>query len=275
MAALNFDSIGEELKNIQSVIVAFPIQPRFDALAASLALYLSLKETGKRVVPVSMLNPTVGQAVLVGINKIKQELAGQNLQISFDYLQDSIEKVSYNIEDKKFNLIVQTKSGFAPLDPKSVSYSQSGVSADLVITVGAKTLNELGEIYQKNQEAFGKKPIINLDNQTDNRNFGKINLVDQQMTLSEMVLNLIMTNKWPMNEDIAKNLFLGIRQATENFSKGVTAETFEAAAICLRNGVRIEEEKRVTEEKKEVKNIIQEVPPDWLAPKIFQSSAKV
>lgn len=269
MTTLNFKTVDEELKNAQAIIITFPAQPSFDALAAALALYLSLKEAGRRVTLASALMPNVGQAVLVGINKIRQELEGQNLIISFDYLEDSIEKVSYNIEGRKFNLVVQTKSGLPTLDPKSVTYNQSGASGDLIISVGAKTLNDLGEIYQKNQDLFNQKPMINIDNQAENRGFGKINLIDSR-TLSEMILKLIMINKLPLDVDVAKNLFLGIREATENFGKGtVTAETFEAAAICLKNGVKIEEEKR--EEKRGEK----EVPPDWLAPKIFQSSAKV
>lgn len=275
MKNFDFGAIEENLKKATSVLITFPGNASFETIAASLSLYLSLKESGKKVTVVSPTQVTVNLANLVGINQIKQEIGGQDLVISFDYLQDSIEKVSYNIEDNKFNLVVQTKGGFSPLDPKSVNFSHTGAQGEVVFVLGAKSLNDLGEIYQKNQKLFDESLLVAIDNQVNNNQFGKVNLVDESVLVTEMVTKLIQALRLPVNTDIANNLFLGLKRGTGNFTKPkVTAGTFEAAAFCLKSGAKMspEEEKR---EKEVLETKKPQVPPDWLGPKIFQSSRKI
>lgn len=275
MKNFDFGAIEENLKRATSVVITFPANATYETIAASLGLYLTLKESGKKVTIVSPAQVTVNLANLVGINQVKQEIGGQDLLISFDYIQDSIEKVSYNIEEGKFNLVVQTKPGFVPLDPKSVSFSHTGAQGEVVFVLGAKSLNDLGEIYQENQKLFDESWLVTIDNQANNNQFGKVNFVDENALVTEIVIKLMQVLKLPVNTDIANNLFLGLKRGTGNFTKPkVTAETFEAAAFCLKYGAKMGAE----EEKKE-KEVLEakkpQVPPDWLGPKIFQSSRKV
>lgn len=277
MKKFDFEPLRENLKRADSVLITFPAKAAYETIAASLALYLSLINSRKKVTIASALQPTVGLANLVGIDKIKQEEEGGNLVISFNYVQDSIEKVSYNIENNKFNLVIQAKDGFPPLDPGSVSYSQTGTGADLVFVVGALNLDSLADFYQKSKNIFENSLMVNIDNQANNSQFGKFNFTDPQMSLSEIVVNLIKATNLSWNADVVGNLFLGLKQGTNNFSQRVKGETFEAAAWCLKQGAKIPTESSGsstqsvgTEEEKEL-----QVPPDWLGPKIFQSSKKI
>ena len=92
-----FSSIRESLATAQSIFIALPKSPNYDRVAASLALFLSLKKAGRKVSIASPQEMTVEFSSLVGVDKIKTKSEGRNLKISFDYLEDSIEKVSYNI----------------------------------------------------------------------------------------------------------------------------------------------------------------------------------
>ncbi len=275
MKNFDFGAIEENLKKATSVLITFPASADYETIAASLSLYLSLKEARKGVAIVSPVQATVNLANLVGINQVKQEIGSQDLVISFDYIQDSIEKVSYNIEDNKFNLVVQIKPGRAPLDPNSVNFSHTGPKGELVFVLGARSLNDLEEIYQKNQKLFEEALLVAIDNQVNNNQFGKVNLIDENALVTETIIKLIQALKLPVNEDIANNLFLGLKRGTSNFTKTkVTADTFEAAAFCLRYGAKMGPEER-KKEKEVLEAKKAEVPPDWLGPKIFQSSRKV
>ena len=93
---------------------------------------------------------------LVGIDKISEKIGNRNLIISFDYKEDSIEKVSYNVEGEKFNLVIQPRSGYPPLDKSSVDFSYEGIDADVIFVIGAQKLEDLGAIYDKERQAFSR-----------------------------------------------------------------------------------------------------------------------
>jgi len=269
----DFGQFQHALSTAKTVFIVFPQKLNQDKVAAGLSLYLSLKKTGKMVSVFCPKPITVEFSSLVGVNEIKTQLEGKNLVISFDYLEDSIEKVSYNIENDKFNLIIQPKEGYPPLSVEKVQYSYSGASADLFLVVGISSLEDLGEIYLKNKEAFDKGRVIIFD------------LADLQFSsFCEVIANLLARLELPVDEDIASNLLLGIEEETESFSPSKTRpETFEAAAFCLRAGGRRPEVKihlkptpqRVSP-KKPPQEVKEEKPsPDWLTPKIYKSNTLV
>ena len=80
-----------------------------------------------------------------------------------------------------------------------------------------------------------------------------------------MIASILKILNLPFDEDMAVNLLAGIKSATNNFqSTNVSAETFEAAALCLRAGARQAEEKKVASPSS-----------DWLAPKIYKGTTRV
>jgi nanoRNase/pAp phosphatase (c-di-AMP/oligoRNAs hydrolase) len=301
MADFNqFSPIQEALASAQLVFIVLPQNPNYDNVAGGLALYLALKKTGKQVLIASSQPMTVEFSSLVGVDKIKTKPNGRNLIISFDYIEDSIEKVSYNIEGGKFNLVIQPKEGFPHLSPQTVQYSYGGGQADLVFTVGVRSFEDLGSLYKDNQQLFEEGKIINIDINPGNTNFGKTNLVDEEaVSVSEKIVDLISHLKLPVDADIASNLFQGILKATGNFSSPkTTAGTFEAAAFCLRAGARRVPERPFEPKKKKPgiplkpmsaevsatkfpveqppEEVSEESPsPDWLEPKIFKGNTKI
>jgi len=243
-----YGQIQEALSTAQSALIVLPQKLNHDKVAAALSAYLSLKKAGKQAVILCFKPMTVEYSSLVGVNQITKKLPGRNLVISFDYLEDSIGKVSYNIEGNKFNLVVQPKEGCPPLSTKRVSYSYSGGQSDLIFIIGASSFEDLGGFYFNNKQLFEQSKTVNLNIDGRNSRFGKINLINSRAACySEVMAELLHRLKLPVDVDIASNLLQGLEKATGSFSsRMVNANTFEAAALCLRAGAKRHPEKPKT-----------------------------
>lgn len=136
--AEDYIAAGNDLAKAKTVLILLPQNPSLDAAAAALALYLSVSKVQKTV-NIACANPlTVAFNRLYAVNKVKQEIGNKNLLISFDCPEESLEKVSYNIENNTFNLVVEKKSGYPALQTKDLKYNYTGVSADIVFILGGK-----------------------------------------------------------------------------------------------------------------------------------------
>jgi hypothetical protein len=83
--------------------------------------------------------------------------------------------------------------------------------SELIIALGVKNLDDLGDFYEKNFKLFFQKPILNIDNQPANQEFGKINLIEEDRPYSWLAATLIKSiGEIVIDRVIATNLFLGI-----------------------------------------------------------------
>ena len=287
--------IGEIISKKNSGIIALPANPSLDATAAATALYLSLNLNNKTVGLASDKNDL--KYDLVAVNKIQNELVttGDNLVISFPYIDGSVEKVDYNIQGESFNLVISPRANAAKIDPKKVKFSYIGGNLDFVITIDAPNLNSLGQIYEENKTQFQGKELINIDRHLTNANYGSVNYLHKAASsISEMVFQLLKTNRLPMNKDIASNLYYGIAAATSNFTSYATnADTFATMAELLRLGATkkiykkpeaarptsppqfsgiINREVAQHNTLESVEKEVTQDESDWLKPKIFNNS---
>ncbi|MEI8232126.1 MAG: hypothetical protein WCG44_00100 [bacterium] len=226
-----------KLGTAQTVLLTIPENPSQDIVAASLALYLSLKQSGKSVSIVASSSPVVRDSHLVGLDKISQDVGGANLVITLDVPENAVDKVTSNTEGGHLNLIINPAKGVAPITSDNIKFSYSGASADLVIVIGAADLKDIGALAEKENELFAKERLANLSNQTGS--FGAINLTDPTSSNSELITALLKELALPLDVDIANNLMQGIESATSGLSSpNMTADTFEALAILYRTGAR-------------------------------------
>lgn len=281
--------ITEALATARSLLVVTPPAAGMDQLAAALGLYLTLKEAGKAVVVANPKPAVTEYARLVGIDELTQKLGNRNLVVSFNYVQEAIEKVSYNVDGGKFNLVIQPKEGAAPLDPASVSYSYEGTDAQVVFVIGAKTLAELGDMYLTEKRVFEQAVVVNVDNQLANAKFGQVNWVDvASPSVSEIMVKLIQSLGLKLSSDGAGNLWQGLQAATNNFQgPKVGAGTFEAAAAVLRAGARKDNLAHLpsSQEATEFNQVLKQLQPqsepagaatEWLKPpKVYKGSMSV
>lgn len=246
MTNLNPEEVNQaknQLEAAKNILLSVPSDSNTDKIAAALSLYLSLSAAGKQVSLVSPTQITVNFNQLIGVDKISHNFsakAGRNLIISFPYQEGSIEKVSYNIENDTFNLVIEPREGYPSISADMMKYSSSNGDFDCVVTIGASSPAELKQIYSDNQNLFNQKTVINIDNNGGNTNFAKINLIEStSSSISELMFGLLDQMGLTIEADIATNLLAGLTEGTANFSSvKTTAATFENAAQLLKIGAR-------------------------------------
>ena len=81
---------------------------------------------------------------------------------------------------------------------------------------------------------------VNIDHHESNTLFGRYNLVDPAASSTgEMVFELLKKGNFPMDEDIAENLFAAIKSDTGSFTySNTTRAAFQASADLMAYGVR-------------------------------------
>ncbi len=234
-----FSKVGKLLVKSKQILIFLPVNPSVDVTAAGLALYFSLKASGKRAAIVCSEPIPVALNRLIGVDKIQNQIGGQNLVISFEYLEDSIEKVSYNINNGKFNLVIQPKEGYPPLDYQKLSYKYSGAVADMLIIIGCQRPEEVGRLYLEEKKLFAETESLNLDISRFNSGYGKTNFIDPQSSSCSELAGLVIKNlNMTVNPDIATNILAGMETATNNFNFRTRAETFDLIAWAMHAGGR-------------------------------------
>lgn len=281
---------------------------KLDSIASALALQLAFVSQGKSATVCFEGSLPEAADKLVGVNQISKtlQLGGNILKVSFPYADGTIDKVTYNITDDRFNLLIEPRAGQNPLKSDQVQYSYTGAQVDVIITIDAPSLEALGNLYLDNPDIFVREKLINIDRRFDNQQYGNFNLVEKQISsTSELVTQLLQGLRWDLNPDIATNLYAGLVASTNNFSSFSTnAQSFEMASYLLKNGARklpVGSSKGMTKSpqmpfstapapltskqpifeasqtdalpkpKQEKVETVKQPPQDWLKPKIFKS----
>jgi nanoRNase/pAp phosphatase (c-di-AMP/oligoRNAs hydrolase) len=293
--------VKDLLDKAQNVLIATHDHPTFDSIGSALTLSIGLSSLGKRVTVVCPDPMTVDLSNFIGVQKIQKETSGKNFVISLDYAEGSIEKVSYNIEGNKFNLVIEPRPGYDGFSEDKVHYTHGGGSADLIFTVDTDHTGALKKVYDDNKELFAGKPVVNVDRHPNTAKFGTVNLVDPNASSTVEVISQILSHIGvALTTDIATNVLNALYSATDNFQNpNVSVASFELAAACLKaGGIRFrgvgvapseEVPARETIAVKSPAQIMEskpvarpapvvssgQAPPDWLKPKIFKSSGLI
>ncbi|MEK7544133.1 MAG: DHH family phosphoesterase [Patescibacteria group bacterium] len=231
--------IKDMLAKAKDVLIVTHENPTDDSTGASLALYLGLLSLGKKVTIACPDAITVGLSGYVGVNKVITDLsAKKNFVISLDYVDGSIEKVSYNIEGDKFNLVVEPRVGFETFSQEKVHYSYASGSADLIFSVNTIHLGGLKKLYEGNKDLFAGKQIVNVDRHPNNALYGAVNVVDMAAsTTAEVVARVLSMLGVKLTVDIATNLLNAVYGGTTNFTAAnVSAGAFDVASVALKAG---------------------------------------
>lgn len=228
--------LKQRLEGASKILIVLPQRPFFDQVAAALSFSLALEEVGKNASVVCTTPMTVEFNHLVGVDKVTDKIRGTDMIISLNYPVEQIEKVSYNDDNNRPNVVIQPKPGALSLTENLAMFSYAGVEADLIVTVGLKDLSRLGVSDLNPSGSF----LVNLDIDSNNTQFGQLNIVDYEAAcLCEVVLNLILGLNFPLAVDTAQNLLSGIWRQTRGLTNNlVGADTYEAVALCLRTGAQ-------------------------------------
>lgn len=229
----------DEVTAAKSIAILLPPDPSTEIVSAGLGLYLSLSGSGKQVQIGCASQIRVENADLFGVDKIKNSIGNQNLVISFDFKEENLKKVDYDVDENgKFMLLIQPQPGSPAPDTSTINYSYSGASADLVFILGVTSLEELGKLYADEKSFLDKAKIVSINLTTKPSNTASLAFHTNAATsLPEMVGFLLKSWEIEPTADAASNLLSVISTGTNQFnSPKVTADTFETIAFLMRHG---------------------------------------
>ncbi|HSV94488.1 MAG TPA: hypothetical protein VLH94_00720 [Spirochaetia bacterium] len=228
------------IESAKSVIVILPPDPGRDILIAGISLHLALKESGK-ISQIGCGSDVHIDQKIEGVNEIADTIGSRNLIISFDYSEENLDKVDYDVrDDGKFYLLVKPKVGAPVPDISGVKYSFSGAEADLVITLGVNSLEELGKIYADEKKFLDNVTTISLNVSLRPVSFTGNVYHKNRTSFCELVTGLCEELKLKINSGISQNLLTFIFESSNNFSSShLTADTFSSIAYLMRSGARL------------------------------------
>lgn len=231
-------SVFDSINKANRILIALPSNSGGDAIGAGLALHSFVKKLDKEPEIVTASRALEQFSFLSHISEVKHELeSAQSFVISVNTAAAPLDELSYEAKNDRVDIFLKPKSGkFAAAD---VSFKNARFPYDLIITLHAPSLDNLGEIYEKNTDLFFETPIINIDHHPNNEYYGEINHVDLTATsTAEIVANLIEEfESGLMDEQIATSLLTGIIVETNSFQHvKTTPRAFMKASQLITQG---------------------------------------
>lgn len=232
------------IQKASKILVTTHINPDGDALGSLLATYLFLRKLGKEVTAVCADRLPPVFSFLPASDNILSEIKGlRDFIITIDLTNTKADKLSYNIENNKLNIII-TPKGDGGFKEQDVNFSYGEYKYDLIIVLDAVDLERLAEIREKNPDLFYETPLLNIDHHPGNEDFGQVNLVDITATSTAEILFSVFEALDPklIDEDIATCLLSGIITDTGSFQhSNTTPKSLTMAAQLVASGARQQE----------------------------------
>jgi nanoRNase/pAp phosphatase (c-di-AMP/oligoRNAs hydrolase) len=146
---------------------------------------------------------------LINPEEIESNLSQRDLLISVNYANTPAAKVAYSTENETLLL----KLGPVPkdFDTDRVKTRIVGFDFDVIITIGTPDMYDLGPIYSNLKDEFDRAHIVNIDNNSNNKRFGIVNIIDSHAdTLSTLIFKK--ASEWEMipNKNAAQALLVGM-----------------------------------------------------------------
>lgn len=242
-----FQPIANLIEKSQNILVLSHAKPDPDALGASLAFYLAMKDLGKQVTVVTNDPTKENMAFLPAINNLQFTLGGtKDFIITLDTSKKSISKIKYNAEEGRVNIIITPKDGL--FSASDVSFRAGKNQYDLIVAFDTGNVEYFGPIYDNNVQLFFETPIINIDHHASNTDYGQLNLVVPTAASTTEILYEYLKflekkhNKKLITADVATLLLAGLITDTGSFQHANTSpRSLEVAAELLDLGGRQQE----------------------------------
>ena len=155
-----------------------------EAVTSTLALFYTLKQQGKNV---NLMIDQLPENLNFLIPSTDFVSYPKNFVISIPNKIANISQVFYEKNEDALKIHLTIENGNIKKD--NISFYFSEAKPDLIITLGISDYQQ--KLKEMNEYGFLlDSPILNIDNKTDNKKFGKINIVEQKPLL-ETVMSLI------------------------------------------------------------------------------------
>ena len=221
----------QDIKNLLSnAKTASVVIPRLsiDGIAAGLALVLALKKANIETTAYCPTKTDANYSKLSGLEFLTDNYNQNDLVISLNYPLDQVDKVSYNNDDGRLNLVVQTKNNAPKIEQNQIIINNQSSVSDINFILGDEA--QLGT----NAAIVNNGNWVYISPTSETKSWAKASVIDQDAPFCEIFTFLLPSLGLKLDIDSAKNLLIGLRVATQSFSINVSPETFEAGAICLK-----------------------------------------
>jgi len=231
----------EEAKNIY-IIPSQINEP--ESIVSALALFYTLKELNKNVNLIIEELPEKLKFLVPSLDFISYP---KNLVISIPQKSTDVSQIYYEKNEEALKIYLTIDKG--NIKKENISFYFSEPKPDLIITLG---IQDFKVQLIEGLDCFGflmDSPILNIDTPTslgtdkqENKNFGKINLIED-CSFSEILMALLKSiNKELIKKEAANCLLAGLIIYTDNFKNSkTTAEIFETAGLLMKKGANIKE----------------------------------
>jgi hypothetical protein len=227
MKNYNVAPIQDLLKDAKNALIVVPTIT-VDSVGAALALAITLNKKGIETRVYSPQKTDNNYSKLSGLELLTDNLPTSDLVVSLNYPLDQIEKVSYNDDGGRLNLVVQTKNNAPKIENSQIDVQNQGIAPSVAFMLGDEA--PLGD----KSSMTGRGNWVYISPTESNKPWAKATLVDPDAPFSEIFTFLLPMLGLPLDMDSGKDLLIGLRVATQSFSVNVSPETFEAGAINLR-----------------------------------------
>jgi len=209
-----------------------------DIFCSATALFFTLKKMGKNVNVIPWDVPQKFLFLAPDQQKNKNQFA-----LSIDTTEKELGEIRYEKAENRLKIFLEFTSG--SLEQKDISLDSEASphiiseKPDLFIALGAKSQEDIGKLFKEHSNLFYETPILNIDNDLANEQFGEVNLVS--MT-SSPIAGIVTTVIKDLDESfidggIATYLLAGIISASQNFQHPRTnPKSFDTAAFLLDKG---------------------------------------
>lgn len=240
MELSTYQQIADYINRSRKILLALPLHVTVDRLCSAFALNQILQKLGKETAVAASTAALPHVGFVSDMPQVVQNMnSGQSLVIEISTARAQLEELSYQTSPDKVEIFLKAKDG--QFSPEDVSTSAATTAYDLIITLGVQTLEDLGELYQKNTDLFFNTPKINIDTQAANEYFGAINLIDvTASSVAEITAQVIGSLEEAVtDENIATSLLGGIIANTHSFQDpATTPKTLTTASSLIAQGAR-------------------------------------
>lgn len=235
--------IFEQLAKAKNILVVLPENLIADALSAGLALGLFLKKLEKDVEVISGGTVKEEYKFLPGAGEVKKEIKNyRSLVVEVNTINKKLEELSYQTIEQKVQIFLKSQN--EPFVPSDITFKTEKFPVDLIIILGCRSLEDIGNPFEEQADLFYEIPKINIDNKASNEYFGAINLIDITATsVAEILTSLFEKYEQQLvDEHIATCLLTGIIVKTNSFQHAqTTPQAFLKASQLITLGGRQQE----------------------------------
>jgi nanoRNase/pAp phosphatase (c-di-AMP/oligoRNAs hydrolase) len=239
----NFRQTKNLLEQSHEILLTSSPNPTPDAISGALALSYFLKKIGKNTsIIIDKFSPHPSLLFLPGVNAIKNDLENlKKLVLSVNLSKTKMNNLTYEVKDDKLHIFLTPQEGW--WKEQDILTKPAVYHYDLTVTLNTRSIESLGVPFEKNADFFYRVPIINVDNNLNNEQFGQVNLIDiTASSVCEIVYGFFKTYEVEIDENLATYLLTGILASTNCFkSTKINPQILQVAGELIKSGAKREE----------------------------------